>query len=271
MAEKVIHADETTLKVNKDKQRKTSYMWLYATGADSPQENNDAKSIVLFDYQQGARSHTCPVDFLRGYNSYLQVDGYAAYEKTSATLAGCWAHVRRKFVDVSKIKTTSQQDANKAKQVIATIAKLYAIEKNINSKNADERGKVRQQEATPIVTQLRCWLEENLQHTRHGSLLHKAISYTLNQWPKLIRYLENGNVNIDNNRAERAIKPFVIGRKNWMFSDTHRGAQASAILYSIIETAKANGLDPGKYINYCLEKLCQPNPDIDSILPWKID
>ena len=99
--------------------------------------------------------------------------------------------------------------------------------------------------------------------------LGKALTYSLNQWPKLIRYLEDGNLSIDNNRAERAIKPFVIGRKNWLFSQTAKGAKASATLYSIIETAKANGLVPFDYIIYLLEKLSQPEPDINQLMPWE--
>lgn len=275
LTQPVIHADETKLKVNKDKERKSSYMWVYATGSDSLVKNEDIRHIVLFDYHHGARSAACPIKFLDGYNQYLQVDGYAAYEKTKATLAGCWAHARRKFVEADKAAPAPKKGkptrATKAKVAIAKIAKLYAIEQRCKDKTADERYQARQEQAKPILDDLKGWLDKNIEKAVPSTLLYKALSYTLGQWDKLTTYVEDGNIKIDNNRAERAVKPFVIGRKNWLFSETHSGATSSTRLYSIIETAKSNGLDPTRYITLCLEELCKPEPNIDMLLPWNVE
>ncbi|EDP98834.1 hypothetical protein KT99_14390 [Shewanella benthica KT99] len=167
------------------------------------------------------------------FNGYLQVDGYAAYQRVNDKLVGCWAHARRKF----KVK---------------------------------ERLYFRRTHSSAQLTTLKQWLDKSVQQVSKQSALGRAIHYTINQWPKLSRYLEDGRLNIDNNRAERAVKPFVIGRKNWLFNHNHRGAEASAILYSIIETAKANGLTPFDYIERCLEQLSHPNCDLSSLLPWRV-
>ena len=132
----------------------------------------------------------------------------------------------------------------------------------------NEKYQARQTQAKPILEKLYHWLTK--QNIVPKSALGKTLKYSVNQWPKLIRHLENGQLNIYNNRAERAEKPFVIGRKNWLFSQTGNGANASAILYSIIETVKANGLIPFDYLVKCLEELSQPEPDIESLLPWDL-
>ena len=139
---------------------------------------------------------------------------------------------------------------------------------DVKKKTAQERYQIRQEQARPLIDEIKLWLDKNLEQSTPHQLLHKAISYTLNQWTKLVTYLEEGRINIDNNRAERAVKVFVIGRKNWMFNDNHSGATASAKLYSIIEKTKANNLEPTSYITRCLEELCKPEPDIDMLLPW---
>ncbi|EDP99155.1 IS66 family transposase [Shewanella benthica] len=218
----VLHADETTLKVIND-ERVKSYMWVYCSGADRPSlepRYKGVNSIVLYDYQDGSRASTCVSGFLATehtvFNGYLQVDGYAAYQRANDKLVGCWAHARRKF----KVK---------------------------------ERLYFRRTHSSAQLATLKQWLDKSVQQVSKQSALGRAIHYTINQWPKLSRYLEDGRLNIDNNRAERAVKPFVIGRKNWLFNHNHRGAEASAILYSIIETAKANGLTPFDYIERCLE------------------
>ena len=260
----VMHADETRVKVvNADKQK--SYMWLYCTGTDSPKLNSKIPNIVLYDYRD-SRSASCPVDYLDGYCGYLQVDGYQAYEKTNTTLAGCWAHARRKFTEAKQAQGKGK--SSRADMALSFIQKLYGIESKHKEKTAMEKYEARQQQAKPIVDKLRKWLTK--QNVLPKTKLGEAITYLNNQWLKLVRYLEGGQLNIDNNRAERAIKPFVIGRKNWLFSQTANGAKASAALYSIIETAKANGLTPFDYVMACLDELCQPEPDIESLLPWNI-
>jgi len=152
------------------------------------------------------------------------------------------------------------------------IQQLYAIEKRIKDKTPEEKHQIRQEKAVPLLNKFKAWLEKSSLQVTPKSKMGDAINYSLNQWHKLTRYTEDGRLNIDNNRAERAIKPFVIGRKNWLFSNTARGAQASAILYSIIETAKANNLMPFDYLNLLFTELPKrgPEKDISDLLPWNI-
>lgn len=260
----VIHADETTVNVVKSDKVK-SYMWLYCTGTDSPNPLNKIPNIVLFDYHN-SRAGACAVDYLSGYNGYLQVDGYQAYTQTQATLVGCWAHARRKFIEAKQIQ--GKNKSGKADMALSYIQKLYGIEAKLKDKTIEDKHEVRQQQATPILKKLHDWLTK--QQVLSKTKLGEAITYLNNQWHKLICYLENGQLNIDNNRAERAIKPFVIGRKAWLFSQTANGAHASAALYSIVETAKANGLIPFDYVLKCLDELCKPEPDVEVLLPWNI-
>ena len=259
----VIQADETPLKVIKEDKAK-SYMWLYCTGSDSPTQGV-IPNIVLYDYQVG-RAGQCAVDYLDGFTGYLQVDGYVGYEKTSAKLAGCWAHARRKFIEAQTAQPKGK--TGKADMALSMIQKLYRIEISLKDKTEQEKYQVRQTKAKPLLAKFEQWL--NKANVVPKSALGNAIGYCQNQWHKLIRYLEYGHVNIDNNRAERAIKPFVIGRKNWLFANTANGAKASAILYSMIETAKANGLTPFDYIAHCLEQLSHENVDIEKLLPWHV-
>tara|TARA_R110001583_G_scaffold161049_1_gene312957 strand:- start:191 stop:1753 length:1563 start_codon:yes stop_codon:yes gene_type:complete len=278
LQQSVIQADETTLKVIGE-EKTTCYMWLYCCGTDSPNNNlPDAvcslmPNIVLYDYQ-ASRSGQCAVDFLDGYSGYLQVDGYQGYAKTQATLVACMAHARRKFVEADtahRVAGRPKGKTGKANMALNHIQKLYRIETKIKGKTAEEKYRIRQAEALPLLIQFKEWLDKSVLHVPPKTALGKALAYSINQWPKLIRYIEDGNLNIDNNRAERAIKPFVIGRKNWLFSNTPNGAKASATLYSIIETVKANGLVPYDYLNYLLSEIptLQPEQSIDHLLPWE--
>lgn len=263
LQQSVIQADETTLKVVNEEKAKC-YMWLYCTGSDVPTQSA-VPNIVLFDYQSG-RGGQCAVDYLGGYNGYLQVDGYAGYEKTSATLVGCWAHARRKFKEAEIAQP--QGKTGKANMALNYIQKLYRIEIQLKDKDAAQKYQIRQEKAKPLLGQFYQWLEKS--NVPPKTALGKAIQYCKNQWHKLIQYIENGDLNIDNNRAERAVKPFVIGRKNWLFSNTANGAKTSAMHYSLIETAKANGLVPFDYLMYCLEQLSNPSLDVRSLLPWNV-
>ena len=264
----VIQADETTLKVV-DSDKTTSYMWLYATGADSPQATitgSAIPNIVLYDYHN-SRAGRCAVDFLDGYSGYLQVDGYQGYEQTQATLVGCWAHARRKFMEAKK--GAGSKGSGKADWALNHIQKLYRVETQLKEETAATRYTQRQEKSLPLLNQLETWLTKSAQQVLPKTKLGEAIQYCLNQWHKLMRYTLDGQLAIDNNRAERAIKPFVIGRKNWLFSQTATGANASAILYSIIETAKANDLNVFEYVMDCLEQLSKPEADIERLLPWQ--
>ena len=263
----VIHADETPLKViHEDKNQ--CYMWVYCTGTDSPPNQPDQPpNIVLYDYRN-SRSGQCVRDYLAGFSGYLQVDGYAGYEQTDAILAGCFAHVRRKFIEAQKVQVKGK--TGKADWAISHLQKLYRVESGIKHESPMQKQIIRQQQAAPLLKQFKDWLDKSALQVPPKSAIGKAVAYSLRQWPKLERYVESGYLSIDNNRAERAVKPFVIGRKNWMFSNTANGAQASAILYSLIETAKANGLIPFDYLKMLLEEIPKQPDDIEQLLPWNV-
>ncbi|MEH6386002.1 MAG: IS66 family transposase [Colwellia sp.] len=264
LAEPAIHADETPLKVIKA-EKATSYMWVYCCGSDRA---SDKTNIVLYDYHN-SRAAQCAIDFLDGYQGYMHVDGYKAYGLTEAKLVACLAHIRRKFVDAKKIQ--AKKATGKVDVALNLIGKLYGIEQQIKDKSSEDKFTMRQSHAKPIVKELHHWLIKHKDKIPPKSKLGEAISYSLNQFDKFQRYLEDGRLSIDNNRAERAIKPFVIGRKAWLFSNTCNGAHASAILYSLVETAKANRLVVHDYISKCLQHIAEQPNNLERLLPWNIE
>ena len=264
LAEPAIHGDETPLKVIKA-EKATSYMWVYCCGSDRASEKTN---IVLYDYHN-SRAAQCAIDFLAGYKGYMHVDGYKAYELTQAKLVACLAHIRRKFVDAKKIQ--AKKRTGKVDVALNLIGKLYGIEQQLKEKSIIDKFNIRQSHAKPIVNALHDWLTEHKGKVPPKSKLGEAISYSINQFDKFQRYLEDGRLSIDNNRAERAIKPFVIGRKAWLFSNTCNGADASAILYSLVETAKANGLVVHDYISRCLQHIAEQPNNLEPLLPWNIE
>jgi len=195
-----------------------------------------------------------------------QVDGYIGYEQTEAILVGCFAHARRKFIEAKQAQIKGK--TGKADWAISHIGKLYRVEGEIRALDAGERYRQRQARAKPLLDAFKQWLDKSVNQVPPKSALGKAIGYSLGQWTKLVRYIEHGQLQIDNNRVERAVKPFVIGRKNWLFANTQRGATASAVLYSIVETAKANGVMPFDYLRYVLTELPKHPENIDYLLPW---
>jgi len=271
LQQRVIQADETTLNVIESDKAKC-YMWLYCTGTDSPKSNHtDIPNIVLYDFHE-SRAAQCAINFLQGHSGYLQVDGYQGYASTDATLAGCWAHARRKFKEADVAQSKGKPKVGKATWAMNHIRKLYRIEAAIKDKSPREKQAYRNEHATPLLEEYKAWLDKSILQVPPKSALGKALAYSLNQWPKLIRYLEDGQLNIDNNRAERAVKPFVIGRKNWLFSNTTSGAHASSVLYSIVETAKANNLVPFDYLHHVLKALSERNQqaEMENLLPWNV-
>ncbi len=268
----ILHADETTLQVLHEPGRAAqtnSYLWLYRSGRDGP-------SITLFEYQQTrARAH--PAAFLTGYHGYLHVDGYVGYEGLSdtVTLVGCWAHARRGFTDALAALPADLRMAKKptvAQHGLDFITKLYAIETSLKNASKEERHEVRNLRSQKVLTDFRAWLDRQSETTLPKGLTGKAIEYCRNQWTKLTAFLLDGRLELDNNRSERSIKPFVIGRKNWLFANTPSGARASATIYSIVETAKENGLNPFAYLTYVFERLPQIDASdataLDELLPW---
>lgn len=268
-----LQADETRVQVLKeDGKVATSDKWMWLIRGGPPD-----KPVVLFEYD-ASRSEEVPVRLLDGFAGTLQTDGYAGYNKVCAsnriTRIGCWDHARRKFVEASKAAPAKKKghQVSKADVAIGKIRKLYAIEDKIQELTVEQKYQARQQLSKPVMDDLKDWLENNLNKVPKDSLTFKAIYYTLNQWDLLTGYTEDGKLNISNALAENAIRPFALGRKNWLFSDTSRGAKASATCYSLIETAKANGLEPFSYLRHVLGKIAAAETveEIESLLPWNV-
>ncbi|WP_284284918.1 IS66 family transposase, partial [Marinibactrum halimedae] len=264
----LLHMDETTLQVldepGKNAQSK-SYMWVM--------NHTGSHSASVFHYADH-RGQQVPLELLSSDNHAIMVDGYEGYQKAcydyGITRLGCWAHARRKFKEAQALQKKGK--TGKSDQALAYIQKLYAIEKKIKEEPPDQRHIFRQKEAKPIVAKLKEWLDKSLQTVAPKTKLGVALVYLNNQWDRLIGYLEDGRYPIDNNAAERAIRPFTIGRKNWMFSKSQAGAKASANLYSLIETAKANGLNPYEYLQNIFKELPNVNDveQVEALLPWNI-
>jgi len=269
----VINIDETTVQVLKVPNRSKCYMWVFKGGTPD-------KPIILFQYHP-TRSGDVASQFLNGYQGIIQTDGYAGYNFLD-TIRGiihvaCWVHSRRKYTDVLKaagIKKGTPSNGN-AGTALKYISKLYKIEKQAKEKelSAEEIYRERQEKAVLLLNEFKKWLDVKVEQVPPKSLLGKAINYTLNQWHRLIRYTEDGRVGPDNNVVENAIRPFAIGRKNWLFNCTPEGASASACIYSLIETAKANGLEPYWYLKYLFEHLpeAMTADEFMALMPQNID
>ncbi|SHK22789.1 transposase [Geosporobacter subterraneus DSM 17957] len=265
--EDIVHADETVLNCLDEKDNKNNYMWLYATGERSNHR------IYLYDYQK-SRSQKHPKEFLEGFSGYLQTDGYQGYNSVSNVKnLGCLAHARRYFTDALKALTEdATATRTKAHEGEQFFSKIYAYERDFKEISSEGRYTLRLEKVKPVLDDLHLWLETESKRTLPKSKLGEAIKYSLKQWDKLIQFLEDGRLSCDNNLAERGIKPFVLARKNFLFAKSPKGATASGIAFSIIETAKANGLKPFYYLNYLFEKLPNINLDdydaLDACLPW---
>ena len=266
----VLFADETTLQVLLEPGRKAqtkSYMWLYRTGGDVH------NSIVLYEYQQDRRP-LHPMNFLRGFSGYLHADGYDGYHKLpeNIVVVGCWAHCRRRYDEALKVMPEDNRQGSTAERGLEYCNKLFEIERKLADLTPEERHAKRLDRAKPIMDEFYAWAEKLKVVPK--SAIGRAVHYTFSQRKYLERYLLDGRLEISNNRSERSIKPFVIGRKNWLFSRTPRGAKASSIIYSIIETAKENGLNPFDYLTHVFKTA--PNVDfrndpsaLESLMPWR--
>jgi len=264
----ILYGDETPLQVLREDGRAAeskSYMWLYRTG---PQE-----AIVLYDYQT-TRANKHPQRFLKDFTGYMHVDGYQGYNNlTGITLVGCWSHARRMYDKaLSALPKEKQNSDVAARKGLDFCNRLFALERELKNLSAEERYHQRLKRGKPIIDEFKKWLDYQKPRVLPKSAFGSAVDYCLNQWEKLNAYLSDGRLELDNNRAERSIKPFVIGRKNWLFSNKPCGAKASAMIYSLVETAKENGINPYMYLTFLLEQL--PNIDVkdqdalDKLLPW---
>ena len=263
----ILRMDETPVQVLKEKDRSPStksFMWVRKGGPPN-------QPVILYHYAP-SRGKAVPLELLKDWQGYLMCDGYAGYEeigsRAGVDLMACWVHARRGFVDAIKLQPKGK--AGRADEMVKLIAELYKIEKEQRLSSTEERYRARQESSKPILDNIRAWLDRNIPITTPKSALGEAMAYMDKYWPRLIRYIEGGDLPIDNNETERAIRPFAIGRRAWLFSDTPAGAEASARLYSMVETAKANGLEPYTW----LLKVMRSPPgaskigDLEHLVPW---
>ena len=266
----LIQMDETTVQVLNEPERentKKSYMWLIRGGVPE-------KPVILYFYRK-TRAALHVKGLLGSYKGFLQTDGYEGYDCALKDLkeiihVGCFAHSRRKFFEASKVS----RKTGSAEEALKYIAKLYAIEKRLRTLEleGDEFLLKRKEETSSVLETFHQWLIKRSSDLLPSSSLGKAVFYTLGQWDKLIKYLECEHLTPDNNAAENAIRPFVVGRKNWMFAGSEKGAESSCGMYSLIETAKQNNLNPYDYLHYIFKKapLAESIEDWQSMLPWNI-
>lgn len=268
----VIQADETPVLVNHDgrKAGSKSWMWVYRSG-----HLYQDRQIVLYEYQQ-TRNASHPREFLKGYDGICVTDGYQVYhtlekELEELTIAGCWVHCRRRFDEALKLVPKSYQKESNAFLLMKQIQAIYREEGKLNDLSSDERLKQRQVVIKPLVDAFFTYLKTI--NVSKKDKFGDAIGYALNQEKYLRVFLTDGDVPIDNNASERAIRGFCIGKKNWQMIDTINGAKSSAIIYSIVETAKANNLKPFDYVQYLLEEIPKHMNDrdcsfLENLLPW---
>ena len=265
----LIHMDETVVQVLKEPGKaptSNSYMWVQTGGPPD-------KQVVLYDYDP-SRSAKVPTRLLEGYQGYLMTDGYDGYNEIARTPGierlACWAHVRRRFVDAVRVQPKGKR--GKADEAVSLIGKLYRIEREHKDATAVDRHQARQQGSLPILAELHAWMLMNTPLITPKSALGTALAYMSHLWPQLTRYTERGDLPIDNNAAENKIRPFVIGRKAWLFSDTPAGAHASAVIYSLVQTAKANGLEPYAWLRRVLRDLpaAKTVEAVEAMLPWNL-
>jgi len=270
----VLQMDETSVQVLKEPGKAAtskSYMWVRRGGPPD-------KTIILFDYDR-SRSGAVPLRLLADYNGILQTDGYDGYAAAAAcndlTHVGCLAHARRKFDEAVKAQLKKKTGrGGLAKQGLDLIGRIYGVEREASRRELtpSQRKQLRDEKAKPLWDELRAWLDKSIGQVPPQVLTGKALGYLDRQFLQIKRYLDDGRVEVDNNLCENAIRPFVMGRKAWLFCDTPAGADASARLYSLIETAKANGMEPYAYLRHVFTELPKAitAADIETLLPWNV-
>ena len=266
----IAYSDETTVQVLKDPNKgvqSKKYMWVFAGGPPD-------KFAFYYRYNH-SRAHDVPLTFYDGFKGYIHCDGFSGYDALSSKtpeiiLSGCMYHARRKFAEI--VKMTNATDGV-ACDVIKMIARLARIEEEIKSLSDADRFVIRLEKCEPLLKELHDYLTAVYPRVVPKSPLGMAVAYTLNQWPKLLTYLKDGRLENNNNRTERAIKPFAIGRKGWLFADSVADAEAAATLFSLIETCKYHDIEPYDWLRYALQQmpLCQSDDEIEALLPFNID
>jgi transposase len=269
LAAEKLHADDTPVPVLQPGRgtTKTGRLWTYVR--DDRPAGSTVPPAVWMRYTPD-RKAIHPTEHLAGFAGVLQADGYAGFERLyetgRITEAACWAHVRRKFHDIEQATGSPI-----AEEAILRIGRLYAIEAEIRGCQPDERRTQRQARASPLLDDLRGWLQATLGKLSSKGELAVAIRYALTRWAALTRYAEDGRIEIDNNAAERSIRDVALGRKNWLFAGSDSGGERAAALYSLLGSAKLNGLDPERYLSTVLGRIAEhPINRVDELLPWKI-
>ena len=269
LSAEILHADETTLMVLREPGRKAqqkSWVWVYRTSGDAEHP------VVLYDYQP-SRAGECANRFLEGFTGLLHTDGYGAYHcklPPEITVVGCWTHMRRKFTDTLKSLPDELRDRSPAKAGLDFCDKLFRLESGFVKQklSVQDRYQARLKQSKPVAEKFFAWAKiEYEKNPVPKSMFGAALTYAVNQEGWLMNVFLDGRLELSNNRAERAVRPFAVGRKNWLFSNTPKGADASAAVYSIVETAKANGLRPFPYLRLLLERLSCGSP-MKACLPW---
>lgn len=268
-----VQGDETRLQVlNEAGMAATGDKWIWLLRGGPP-----GKTVVSFNYDKSRAGAVIERLLEHFEGTYFQSDGYSGYDAPCAaknlTHLGCWDHARRKVAEA--IKTQPKPIKGKpsvAMVMLSHINALYRLEREWSDLDDEERGKERQKKAVPKLAKLKLWLEKKQPTVPKDTLTRKAINYTLNQWDHLVRYCEHGQLRISNVLAENAIRPFVVGRKNWLFSDSPEGAHASAAMFTLIETAKANDVEPYAYLQYVIERIAVADTDeaFDALMPWNM-
>jgi len=270
LASAKIAVDETVAPVLDPGRGRTKQGYFWAVARDDRPWGGTDPPAIAFSYAPG-RGAVHGLKLLEGYRGIVQCDGYAAYKKIAAapsgaiTLAFCWTHLRRRFFDIAK-----GGDAPIASEALERIAALYAIEKTIRGMSADDRRRVRQDNSKPLVASLKTWLEQQLVRVSGKATIAEEIRYGLNHWDGLIRFLDDGRIELDTNIVERGIRPIVLNRKNALFAGHDHGAENWACIASLIETCKLTGVDPQAYLTDVLTKLVNlwPASRIDELMPW---
>ncbi len=269
MAAQKVHADDTPVPVLQPgrKTTKLARLWGYVRD-DRPAGSKDAPA-VWFAYSPD-RKGKWPQEHLKSFTGQLQADGYAGYNPLYETgkvyEVACWAHVRRKFVDIAE-----KDKLPVALEAIERIAALYGVEKLVRGQPPDQRKAIRQARAGPLLDELKRWFNSELTKTLKKSALANAIRYALTRWTALTRYVDDGRLEIDNNPVEREIRPIALGRKNWLFAGSDLGGERAAAFYSLLNTAKLNGIDPYRYLSHVMARIADhPINRVDELLPWNI-